>query len=96
MLDVGLKQNPTKSTMSDVHKNLDYRVYEDIYYQLIKHYERTLTDKRDRTVIRLKADENKIIYLITNPIDWQAKFPLHNKHLRKSVLFLRIEAFLYL
>jgi len=61
--------------MSDGHKIKDYRVCEDIYYQLIKHYERTLTDKRDRTVFSLvtvyKADENKIIYLITNPIDWQ-------------------------
>jgi hypothetical protein len=42
-----------KSTLSDGYKDRDYRACEDIYYQLIKHYERTLTDKRDRTVFSL-------------------------------------------
>src|SRR5665811_2315209 len=51
MVDLGLKQNPVKSTMSDGNKNRDYRVFEDIYYQLIKHYRYTLTDNRDRAVI---------------------------------------------
>ena len=48
MVDLGLKQNPVKSTMSDGNKNRDYRVFEDIYYQLIKHYGRTLTDLGDK------------------------------------------------
>ena len=62
MVDLGLKQNPLKSTMSDGNKNRDYRVFEDIYYQLIKHYGRTLTDKRDRDVI--KEVKNETIKLI--------------------------------
>lgn len=30
MIDLGLKQNPVKSTMSDCNKNRDYRVFKDI------------------------------------------------------------------
>ncbi len=79
MVDLGLKQNPAKSTMSDGHKNRDYRVYEDIYYQLIKHYERTLTDKRDRTVIEevknetIKLIDSSTVSVCLSLFDW-AKF----------------------
>lgn len=62
MADLGLKQNPVKSTMSDGNRNRDYRVFEDIYYQLIKHYGRTLTDKRERAVI--EEVKNETIKLI--------------------------------
>lgn len=34
MIDLGLKQNTVKSTMSDGKKNSDYWVFEDVYYQL--------------------------------------------------------------
>lgn len=79
MLDLGLKQNPVKSTMSDGNKNRDYRVFEDIYYQLIKYYGRTLTDKRERLVIEQVKNENiklvdsSIVSLCLNLFDW-AKF----------------------
>ena len=62
MVDLGLKQNPVRSTMSDGNKNRDYRVFEDIYYQLIKHYRRTLADKRDKAVI--EEVKNETIKLI--------------------------------
>jgi len=79
MIDLGLKQNPVKSTMSDGNKNRDYRVFEDIYYQLIKHYGRTLTDKRERTVIEevknktIKLIDSSTVSLCLNLFDW-AKF----------------------
>ena len=79
MIDLGLKQNPVKSTMSDGNKNRDYRVFEDIYYQLIKHYGHTLTDKRDRAVIKEVKDEtiklidSSTVSLCLNLFDW-AKF----------------------
>ena len=57
MVDLGLKQNPVKSTMSDGNKNRDYRVFEDVYYQLINYYRRTLTDKRERQVIEEVKNE---------------------------------------
>lgn len=79
MIDLGLKQNPVKSTMSDGNKNRDYRVFEDLYYQLIKHYGNTLTDKRDRVVIKEVKDEtiklidSSTVSLCLNLFDW-AKF----------------------
>lgn len=79
MIDLGLKQNPVKSTMSDGNKNRDYPVFEDIYYQLIKHYGRTLTDKRDRKVIEevknetIKLIDSSTVSLFLNLFDW-AKF----------------------
>lgn len=79
MVDLGLKQNPVKSTMSDGNKNRDYRVFEDVYYQLIKYYGRTLTDKRDRAVIEevknetIKLIDSSTVSLCLNLFDW-AKF----------------------
>jgi hypothetical protein len=79
MVDLGLKQNPVKSTMSDGNKNRDYRVFEDIYYQLIKYYGTTLTDKRDRAVIEevknetIKLIDSSTVSLCLNLFDW-AKF----------------------
>ena len=79
MVDMGLKQNPVKSTMSDGNKNRNYKVFEDIYYQLIKHYGRTLTDKRERAVIEevknetIKLIDSSTVSLCLNLFDW-AKF----------------------
>jgi hypothetical protein len=79
MVDLGLKQNPVKSTMSDGNRNRDYRVFEDIYYQLIKHYGRTLTDKRERAVIEevknetIKLIDSSTVSLCLTLFDW-AKF----------------------
>lgn len=77
--DLGLSQNPAKSTMSDGNKKRDYRTFEDIYYQLINYYRRTLTDKRDRTVIEEVKDEtvklidSSTVSLCLSLFDW-AKF----------------------
>ena len=79
MVDLKLKQNPVKSTMSDGNKKRDYRVFEDVYYQLIKHYGRTLRDKRDRAVIKevqnetIKLIDSSTVSLCLNLFDW-AKF----------------------
>ncbi|MBU3927212.1 MAG: IS4 family transposase [Bacteroidetes bacterium] len=77
--DLGLKQNPAKSTMSDGNRQRDYRVFEDIYYQLVNHYRRTLTDTRDRQVIEevknetIKLIDSSTVSLCLNLFDW-AKF----------------------
>ena len=55
MIDLGLKQNPVKSTMSDWNKNMDYSVFEDIYYQLINYHRRVLTDKRELKRSKMKS-----------------------------------------
>jgi len=38
LADLGLEQSPAKSTMSDGNAKRDYRVFEDLYYNLCKHY----------------------------------------------------------
>jgi hypothetical protein len=79
LTDLGLSQNPAKSTMSDGNKKRDYRTFEDIYYQLINYYRRTLTDRRDRTVIEevknetIKLIDSSTISLCLGLFDW-AKF----------------------
>lgn len=79
MVDLGIKQNPAKSTMSDGNKKRDYRVFENIYYQLISHYRQTLTDKRDRQVIEevknetIKLIDSSTVSLCLSLFDW-AKF----------------------
>ena len=77
--DLNLKQSPAKSTMSDGNKQRDYRVFEEVYYQLISYYGRTLTDKRDRTIIEevknetIKLIDSSTVSLCLNLFDW-AKF----------------------
>ena len=79
MIDLGIKQNPAKSTMSDGNRQRDYRVFEDTYYQLISHYRQTLTDKRDRQVIEeiknetIKLIDSSTVSLCLSLFDW-AKF----------------------
>lgn len=77
--DLNLNQSPAKSTMSDGNKKRDYRVFEDIYYQLISYYGRTLSDKRDRAIIEevknetIKLIDSSTVSLCLNLFDW-AKF----------------------
>ena len=79
LTDLGLTQNPARSTMSDGNKNRDYRTFEDLYYQLINHYSRTLTNNRDRAIIEevknetIKLIDSTTVSLCLNLFDW-AKF----------------------
>ena len=79
LTDLGLTQSPAKSTMSDGNKNRNYQIYEHLYYQLINHYRRTLTDKRDRAVIEevknetIKLIDSSTISLCLSLFEW-AKF----------------------
>ncbi len=65
--------------MSDGNRQRDYRVFEDIYYQLVNHYRRTLTDTRDRQVTEevknetIKLIDSSTVSLCLNLFDW-AKF----------------------
>lgn len=77
--DLNLKQNPAKSTMSDGNKQRDYRVFEDLYYQLLSYYARTLNNKRERTIIEeiknetIKLIDSTTVSLCLTLFDW-AKF----------------------
>jgi len=77
--DLNLNQNPAKSTMSDGNKQRDYRVFEELYYQLLSYYARTLTNKRERTIIEeiknetIKLIDSTTVSLCLRLFDW-AKF----------------------
>jgi hypothetical protein len=79
LTDLGLTQNPARSTMSDGNKNRDYRTFEDLYYQLINHYRRTLTHNRDRAIIEevknetIKLIDSSTVSLCLGLFNW-AKF----------------------
>ena len=51
--DLGLNQSPTRDTMNDGNKKRDWKVFESLYYRLLKQYERVL--KRESQGKRLKS-----------------------------------------
>ena len=60
--DIGLLQSPAKSTMSDGNAKRDYRVFEDLYYSLCKHYKTQLGRSPGYKVIEEIKNKNiKII-----------------------------------
>ncbi|MFZ4549066.1 MAG: IS4 family transposase [Bacteroidales bacterium] len=52
LADIGLEQSPAKSTMSDGNAKRDYRVFEELYYLLLKHYKCQLSMRPDYKVIQ--------------------------------------------
>lgn len=79
IFDLGLKQSPARSTMSDGNKKRDYRVYESLYYKLLSHYKSILKQHHQSHVIEeIKGQSIKLIDSSTIPLclsmfDW-AKF----------------------
>ncbi|HEY5591543.1 MAG TPA: DUF4372 domain-containing protein [Paludibacter sp.] len=60
--DIGIQQSPAKSTMSDGNAKRDYRVFEDLYYSLCKHYKHILRMRPDYKVIEeIEGKHIKII-----------------------------------
>jgi hypothetical protein len=49
--DLGLNQSPARSTMSDGNKKRDWKVFESLYYKVLKHYERVLKSDSERSII---------------------------------------------
>lgn len=77
--DLGLQQSPARSTMSDGNKNRDWRVFESLYYRLLKHYEGVLSKQHQSHVIeeiksqKIKIIDSTTISLCMSLFDW-AKF----------------------
>lgn len=60
--DIGIQHSPAKSTMSDGNAKRDYRVFEDLYYSLCKHYKHILRMQPDYKVIEeIEGKQIKII-----------------------------------
>jgi hypothetical protein len=77
--DLGLEQSPARSTMSDGNKKRNWKIYETLYYRLIKHYERILMTQHQVRIIeeikdqRIKIIDSTTISLCLSLFDW-AKF----------------------
>lgn len=77
--DLGLTQSPARSTMSDGNKKRSYKVFEMLYYRLLKHYDRVLKNQNQRNVIAeikdrsIKLIDSTTISLCLSMFDW-AKF----------------------
>jgi len=74
--DLGLKQSPARSTMSDGNKKRDYQVFESLYYKLLSHYQRVLTKHHKGHIIeeiknqRIKLIDSSTISLCLSMFDW--------------------------
>ena len=77
--DLGLNQSPARSTMSDGNKKRDWKVFESLYYKVLKHYERVLKSESQRRIIAeikdrtIKLIDSTTISLCLSMFDW-AKF----------------------
>lgn len=60
--DIGLEQSPAKSTMSDSNAKRDWRVFETLYFGLLKHFKALFSKQADYKVI--KEIEGKYIKLV--------------------------------
>ena len=56
--DLGLTQSPARSTMGCGNKQRDWKVFETLYYRLLKHYERLLENQNNRQIIEEIKDQN--------------------------------------
>ncbi len=57
---LGIKELPASSTLSDANRNRNSKVFEDLYYALLKHYEKDLLGKSLTLPINGEADCSKI------------------------------------
>jgi IS4 transposase len=77
--DLGLAQNPAKSTMSDGNKKRSWQVFEMLYFKLLRHYEQVLKSKHRTDIIEevkrhtIKLIDSTTIGLCLSLFDW-AKF----------------------
>lgn len=74
--DLGLKQSPARSTMSDGNKKRDWRVFESLYYRLLSHYKTVLKKHHNTHIIKeikdksIKLIDSSVISLCLSMFDW--------------------------
>ena len=77
--DLGLNQSPARSTMSDGNKKRNWKVFETLYFRLLRHYERILVAKHQGRIIeeikdqKIKIIDSTTISICLSLFDW-AKF----------------------
>jgi len=74
--DLGLKQSPARSTMSDGNSKRDWRVFESLYYRLLSHYKTVLKKYHNTHIIKeikdksIKLIDSSVISLCLAMFDW--------------------------
>jgi hypothetical protein len=74
--DIGLTQSPARSTMSDGNKKRSWKVFESLYYKLLRHYERLLRLRHNSHIIEeikgstIKLIDSTTISLCLSMFDW--------------------------
>lgn len=74
--DLGLKQSPAKSTMSDGNKKRTYKVFESLYMNLLSYYSHLLKKHSDRMVLEevktqtIYLRDSSVISLCLSLFDW--------------------------
>ena len=74
--DLGLKQSPARSTMSDGNKKRDWHVFERLYYRLLSHYKSVLKKHHNTHIIKeikdksIKLIDSSTISLCLSMFDW--------------------------
>jgi hypothetical protein len=77
--DLGLKQSPARSTMSDGNKKRDWHVFESLYFKLLSHYKSVLKRHHKSYIVEeikgkcVKLIDSTTIPLCLSMFDW-AKF----------------------
>jgi len=77
--DLGLKQSPARSTMSDGNKNRDWHVFENLYFKLLSHYKSVLKKHHKSFIVEeikgkcIKLIDSTTIPLCLSMFNW-AKF----------------------
>jgi len=64
--DLGLKQSPARSTMSDGNKKRSWQVFESLYFKLLNHY-RVVLEKKHRSH-EIKEIEGKTVKIIDSTL----------------------------
>jgi len=74
--DLGLRQSPARSTMSDGNKKRDWHVFESLYYRLLSHYKSVLKKHHNTHIIKeikdksIKLIDSSIISLCLSMFNW--------------------------
>lgn len=74
--DLGLKQSPARSTMSDGNSKRNWEVFESLYYKLLAYYEKILTLQHKTHLIKeikdhkVKIIDSTTISLCSSMFDW--------------------------
>ena len=78
LFHLGLNQAPARSTLSDANTKRDYRVFETIYFALVKQYHSYISDSRLKglSIRNLKIIDSTTIRLFTDILQGVGRPPL--------------------